>query len=237
MGSFPLGKTTSNFDPKLLQIGLVSEISVTKRNESNKKSSISILNTHQIEHIPKNGPNLFINFLCSKFDALQELSLDDELDDGKPIEIRKINIDKKVFPKKRKHVKFSKIKDSNKHLNIEKIKKSVNQINVQSSCKNVIKRKFYNLNNLKKNSNSDKNNSFILHEGSFKSLKKTKLNHHKKNAKSTKTKDYKNSLSLSTIKSKISNCDKDLNSNKLDEQTNVKESFDLIRSLLKEMEN
>ena len=237
MGSFPLGKTTSNFDPKLLQIGFASEISVTKRNESNKKSSKSVLNTHQIEHMPKNDPNLFINFLCSKFDALQELSLDDELDDGKPIEIRKIDIDKNVFPKKRSHVKFSKIKGSNKYLNVEKNKKPINRMSVQFSCKNEIKGKFYNLDDLKKNSYSDKNNNFILNEGEFKSPKKLKYHRQKKHAKSTKHKDYKNDLTLSTIKSKKSISDKELNNNKEKEQKNGKDSIDLILSILKEIWN
>ena len=105
MGSQPLRKA-SIFDPKLLQINLTSEISVIKVDERNKKC-FTQLNIHQPIYSPKSDTKNFINFLYSKFDSLKELSLNDELGDGNLIEIRKIDIDKKVFPKKNKLVKFS----------------------------------------------------------------------------------------------------------------------------------
>ena len=79
MGNFPSRKTSSAFDPKLLQIDLASEISVIK-SDIKKKSSISTLNINQIGSIPKNDPKHFTNFLCIKFEALEELNLDDELE-------------------------------------------------------------------------------------------------------------------------------------------------------------
>ena len=222
MGSLPLGKTTSTFDHKSLQICLVSEISVIKNDEKKTKSSISSLNIHQIERIPKIDQNLFINFLCSKFDSLKELNLDDELDDGNPIEIRKIDIDKRVFPKKRNHAKFSKIKNSNKNLNIEKNQTTIHQISIQISYKNIIKNKFYNTNDLKEKSNSDRTNIFTWNEQNFKNPKKSKFYRHKKHAKSTKNKDYKTNLSLSIKKPKKFDGIKGLNNNNENERTNTK---------------
>ena len=235
MGSIPLGKKTSTFDPKLLQIDLTSEISVIKIDERKKQSSQSNLNIHQIEDIPKNDPKLFIYFLCTKFDALKELSLDDELDDGKPIEIRKIDIDKKVFPKKNKRVNFS--NNKNQNLNSEKITEFIPPKRKQFSCGNVVKSKFYKINDLKEKRNSDKISEFIFHGKNFKSPKKLKFHHHhKKHNKYNKDKEYKIIPSLSTIKSKNTNCNIELDNNE-DEQKTVNDSLDPIRIILKEMGN
>ena len=229
MGSFPFGKTIPTFDPKSLQIDSTSEISVVKRDARTKKSSKSDLITNSIEHIQKDDPNHFIFFLSSKFDALKELSLNDELDDGNPIEIRKVDIDKKIFPKKHKHVKFSNIKNSKERLNVEKTRKKF-------SCENVIERKFCKIDNLKEKSNFDHKSDFNLHEDNSKSPKKSKFHHHKKYCKSVKNKNLKKNLSLSTIKSIKSDHGDDLNDDK-DGQKNVKDSLDPIRAILKEMGN
>ena len=229
MGSLPFGKTKQSFDPKSLQIDVASEISVIRRNERTKKSSKSDLISHSIEHIQKDDPMHFICFLSSKFDALKELSLNDELDDGNPIEIRKVDIDKKIFPKKHKHVKFSSIKISKENLNVEKTTKKF-------SCEDVVERKLCKIEDLKEKSNFDHNSDFILHENNFKSPKKSKFHHHKKYYKSIKNKKLKKNISLSTIKSIKSDHGDDLNDDK-NEQKNVKDSLDPIRAILKEMGN
>ena len=65
MGSLPLTKTPSGFDPKLLQVGLASEISVMKTNEGQKISSKSNLNIQLTEQIPKDDHEHFTYFLSS----------------------------------------------------------------------------------------------------------------------------------------------------------------------------
>ena len=227
MGNHPLGKTISTFDPKLLQIDSTSEISVFKNDERRKKLSAPTINIHQIEHIPRNDPKLFINFICSKFDTLKELSLDDELNDGNPIEIKKIDINKKVFPKKSNHIKFSKNKNSDKYLSVEKIKKTIHKISEHYTCQNVLKGNFDKIDDLKEKPTSGKNITSFLHRRSLKSPKKAKFHHHKKHYKFKKNKEYKNNPSLSTIKSVKSDCE--------DEQINTKDSLDVIRSILNEM--
>ena len=228
MGSQPLRKA-SIFDPKLLQINLTSEITVIKVDERNKKC-FTQLNIHQPIYSPKSDTKNLINFLYSKFDSLKELSLnDDELDDGNPIEIRKIEIDKKVFPKKNRLVKFSQVKKMNKGLNVDK--KTIHRISEPLSCKND-----YNIDDLIKKSKSDKNNNFFLHEENFKNPKKSKFYRYINHTKSFKIKDFKKNITLSTIKSKKSECDKELKYDNNDEKTNDKDSLDLIR-VLEEMEN
>ena len=239
MGSLPSRKTTSVFDPKLLQVDLVSEITVVKSDERKKKYSNSSLktNNNQIEHIPKNDPKHFIYFLCEKFDALKELSLDDDLDDGNPIEIRKIDINKNMFPKKSKYAKFTKIKNINEQSNVEKEKKSIHQTSIQFSCEKFINGNFYKIDDLKEKLSYGKNNEFNLNRGRYKSPKNLKIrHHHKKHTKSNKNKDYKNNPSLSTIKEKKTDCIEELNNNE-EGQKNVKDSIDLIRSILEEMGN
>ena len=233
MGSQPYRKTKTTFDHKLLQKDLASEISVIKSDERKKKSSVKTLDIHQIEHLPKNDPEHFIYFLCSKFDALKELSLDDELDDGNQIQIRKIDINKKVFPRKSNHVKFS--QTSNKKLNDAKINKTMHQTTIQFSCKNDIKEKFNNIDNLETKSKSNKVITFILNEGDFKGQKKSKFCHQKNRAKSTKNKDYIKNTTLSTIKSKKSEWSKEINNNG-GKSINGEDSLDLIK-ILEEMGN
>ena len=229
MGSIPSKKTIPTFDPKTLQIDLVTEISVLKDDEKKKKSS-STLNIHneQIDHIPKNDPKLFAYFLCSKFDALKELNLDDDLDDGNPIEIKKIDINKKIFPKKNNHSKIFKVNNSNKNLSHEKIQKPVHPKRKQFSCVNVTnKGEFYKIDDFNEKSNSGKNKEFILNEGNCKSPQ-TKLRRHKKNGKNKKNKDYKKDPSISMIKP--NNYDND---NKL--ENGGKDSLEPIRAILEEM--
>ena len=233
MGSSPSPKQTSTFDYKKLQINLASEISVVKNDERRKKFSVPTLNIHQIEHIPQTDQEQFFNFLCSKFDALKELSLDDNLNDGKQIEIRKIDVNKKVFHKKGKHGRHSKVRNSSKHLNLEKIKKHIQPERKQSSCENIIKAKIHSIDDLKEKSSYDKINAFVLQEENLKNPKKSKFYHHKKNAKSTKNKNFIKDPSLSTIKSKKSNYDKELNN----DNVNGQDSLDLIRTILEEMGN
>ena len=231
MGSIPPKKTITTFDPKSLQIDLVTEISVLKDDEKKKKSS-STLNIHdkQTDHIPQNDPKLFAYFLCSKFDALKELNLNDDLEDGNPIEIKKVNINKKVFPKKSSHFKLTKINNSNKNLNPQKIQKPINPKRKQFSCVNVInKDEFYKIGDLNGKSNSGKNKEFILHEGNCKSPQ-TKLRRRKKQVKSKKNKNYKKTPSMSTIKSKKSDYENNLNDEK-----NMKDSLEPIRAILEEM--
>ena len=236
MGSFPSQKVSSTFDPKLLQVDLVSEISVIKNDGRKKKYSNSSLNTNnnqnnKNEYIPKNDPKCMMCFLYEKFDALKELSLDDDLDDGNPIEIKKIDINKNVFPKKSNHVKFPKNKNSNsnKHLIAEKIRKPINPKRKEFSCGNVVKRKFCQIDDLKEKSNLDKNTEFTFHEGNYGNKNNLHSHHHhKKHAKSKKNKDHLLNPSLSTIKSKKSDCDEE-------EQKNTKDSLDPIRAILKEM--
>ena len=234
MGCFPLRQTTSTFNPKSLQVDLVSEITFIKCDECVKKSSISTLNIPHIEHLPKNDPKHFIYFLCSKFSSLRELSLDDELDDGNPVEIKKIDINKRAFPKKNKRVKFAKVSNSSKELSYEKFKK-IQPRRKQSSCENVVaKGKLYNINDLKEKSNTERINTFIFQKGSFQNFKISKFRNRKKHAKSTKFKDFNsNNPTLSTIKSKKS----ELNNNNEDEEGKVNHSLDVIRSILKEMGN
>ena len=237
MGSHPLGRTISTFDPNLLQVNLASEITVIKSDERKRQSSTSTLNIHQIENTSKYDTNNFICFLCSKFYALKELSLDDELDDGNPVEIKKIDINKKVFPKKSKHTKFSKIIYINRQSNNDKIKKSIHRTSIQFSCENFLKGKFYKIDNLKEKSSSGKITEIISHERNFKSPKNLKFRHrHKKDAKSNKNKDYKENTSLSTIKSKKSGCDNEINNIK-EGSKNIQDSIESIRSILKEMGN
>lgn len=88
--------------------------------------------------------------------------------DGNPLEVRKIDKDKNVFPKKNNNFNFAKIKNSNRNLIINKIHKSAYRISIYLSYKNVIKRKFYKINDLKEKSNSDRINTFISNEGNFK---------------------------------------------------------------------
>ena len=236
MGCILSTKTISTFNPKLLAVDLGSEVSIIKTDER-KKSSIQTLSIHQIEHISKNDHKIFINFLFSKFGALKELSLDDELDDGNPVQIRKIDLNKKSFSKKSNHVNCSQIKNSNKYLNFEKIKKPIRPKRKHSFCENVIKRNLYKINDLKEKCNSDRISTVVLHNGSCKNSKKSKFCHsHEKHDKSSINKDYINNNTLSSIKSKNSDCDKKLNT-KSGEQKNLKDSLDSIRSLLKEMGN
>ena len=233
MGSLPLKKPTSTFDPKLLQVKLASEISVIKSDDKKRKASISTLQINQIENIPKNDPKHFIYFLCSKFDALEELSLDDELDDGNPVEIKKIDINKKIFPKKSNHVKFSKIK--NKESKIEKNKKTIHRTSIQFSSENFIKDNLYKIDDLKDKYSSGKIGEFDIHERNFKSPKALKFRHQHKHSKINKNKNKKLNPSLSTIKSK-SDCENDFSNNE-NGQKNVKDSLDPIRAILKEMGN
>ena len=225
---FHLKKTKSTFDPKLLQIDSVTEISLINDDEKKKKSSNSTLNitNEQCEQMEKNDPRLFTYFLCSKFCALEELNLNDELDDGNPIEIKKVEINKKTLSKKNNHVKFSKSKNSNENLNEVKIHKHPKR--KQFSCVNVKKRELYKIDDLKIKSKSDKNNEFILHEGNCKSPN-LKLRRHKK--KSKKNKDIRKSLSISIIKS--NNFDYD---NNMDGEKNIKDSLEPLRIILQEME-
>ena len=210
MGCLQLGKVSA-FDSKLLQIESTSKISVIKCDLRKKEFSNSNLNIHQIEHIPKNDKKQFFSFL-SKFDALQELNLDEKLDDGNPKEIRNIHVNKKISSKKNNHVKFSKTKNSssNKHLNFDKIKKAKKPKRKQFSCGNVRKRKIDKIDNLKERSNSDKISEFILNVRNYKNSKNLKL-HHQKHDKSIKNKNNKRNPLLSTIKSKKFNCDNELN--------------------------
>ena len=215
MGCLPLRKPTSTFDPKSLQIDLASEISVIKSDERFKKSSKSNLIIHQFEQIPKDDPNCFIYFLISKFEALDELNLDDELDDGNTIETRKIDIDKKIFPQKHRHVKFSKNDSPSKHLSADKIKKYKHESCIEFSHENTVNRNVCKIDNIKEKSNFDIITDFTLHEGNFKSPRKSKFHHHhKKHFKSQKNKNYKRNASLSTIKSVMSDYDNELNNNK-----------------------
>ena len=236
MGSLPFGKTESIFDPKLLQIRLTSEISIIKSDIKKNQPFNTALYTSKLEYLQKNDQDHFINFLYSKFDSLKELSFDDELVDANPLKIRKIDINKKIFPKKNKHAtEFPKNKNLNKNLNIEKKHKYKNKINMQFRDKNIIKSEFYKENDLKEKSNSDRVNSFISHEGNFKNTKKSKFYPHKKHAKSTKNKDYKNNSFLSTIKSKkytYTNL-----SNIKNEQINNMYSLNSIRIILKKIVN
>ena len=233
MGCFPLRQTTSTFNPKSLQVDLVSEITFIKCDECVKKSSISTLNIPHIEHLPKNDPKHFIYFLCSKFSSLRELSLDDELDDGNPVEIKKIDINKKIFPKKSNHVKFSKIK--NKESKIEKNKKTIHRTSIQFSSENFIKDNLYKIDDLKDKYSSGKIGEFDIHERNFKSPKALKFRHQHKHSKINKNKNKKLNPSLSTIKSK-SDCENDFSNNE-NGQKNVKDSLDPIRAILKEMGN
>ena len=233
MGSLPLEKAASSFDPKLLQVNLVSEISVFKREERPKKSNLKV---HRVENIIKNNSENFVYFLFSKFDALKELSFDDELDDGNPIEIRKIDINKNVFPKRKNHVKFSKIKNSNKHSKFEKIKNSVNKQKERFSCQNFAKRKFYIIDDLKEKVNFGKIEENNIAKRSIKSQNNLNIYHNKKYSKTNKNKDYIKNLTLSTIKSKKSDCDTELNKNE-NGQKNGDDSLDRIRKIIEEMGN
>ena len=227
MGSSPFTKRTSIFDPKSLQIDLASEISVIKSDERKIKSCKLNFNTNRIEQIPKDDPRHFFYFISSKFNALKEVNLDDELDDGNPIETRKVEINKKILPKKNKQDKFPKIKNSNKRLSIEKAKKSKRHSKIRFSCKAVIKRNFYLINEEK--SDFDKISGFILHEENFKNTQKIKRHHrHKKHAKSNINKNNKINHYLSPIKSKKSG---------YYNESNNKDSLDLIRSILNEIGN
>lgn len=53
-----------------------------------------------------------------------------------------------------------------------------------------------------------------MYEGNYSSLKNLKLYHHKEHGKSTKNKNNIRNPSLSTIKSKKPDCEKELNYNK-----------------------
>ena len=232
MGSFPSRKTSSAFDPKSLKITLATEISVII-DEKMQKKSISNLKIHdeQIDHMSKNDPKLFTYFLCSKFDALKELNLDDNLDDGNPIEIRKIDINKKLFPKKNSNIKLSKFNNSNKNLSKGKIQKPIHPKRKQFSCVNVKKGEFYKVDDLKEKSNFVKNNEFILHEGNCKSPQNLKIRRHRKHNKSKKNKDYKKSPSISIIKPNNSYYDNKIE----DDEKNSKDSLEPIRLILEEM--
>ena len=229
MGSFPSRKTSSAFDPKSLKIALTTKISVIN-DDLKKKQSCSTLNIPDDQSIKmlKNDPNLFTYFLCTKFDALKELNLDDDLNDGNPIEIRKVDIDKKIFPKKNNHSKLSKFNNSNKNLSTEKNNKPIHPKKKHFSCVNIInKGNLYKTDDLKEKQNLDKNNEFILNEGNCKSPQ-TKLRRHKKNGKNKKNKDYKKDPSISMIKP--NNYDND---NKL--ENGGKDSLEPIRAILEEM--
>ena len=227
MGSTPPLKRTSIFDPKSLQIDLASEISVIKSDERKKKSSRFNFNINRIEQIPKDDSRHFFYFISSKFNALKDVSLNDELNDGNPIETRKIDINKKKYPKKNKHDKFSKTKISNNYLNIGKMKKHNHHTRIRFSCKGVIKRKFYLIDDEK--SDFDKTIGFILHEENFKNKQNLKGHHrHKKQAKSNINKNYKINPYLSPIKSKKSGYCNEFNN---------KDSLDQIRSILNEIGN
>ena len=236
MGSLPSKKKSSVFDPKSLHIDLVTKISVINDGKKHKESSSTLnTNSEKNEYISKNDPKLFIYFLCTKFNALKEVNLNDDLNDGNPVEIRKVNIDKKIFPKKTNHFKPQKISNSNKNLKTEKIKMPIHPKRKVFSCVNVTKKsELHEKDDIKEKSEINKNNEFILNERTCKSPQNLKIRRHKKQGRSKKNKNYKKTPSLSTIKSKKIDYENN-NLNNEDGEKNAKDSLEPIRTILKEM--
>ena len=73
--------------------------------DENEKKLLDFISDKEKFKIKSFSENQIFDFLSSKFKAMEKMNLDDECFEGE-IEIRKINIDKKVFPK----LKHSKIK-------------------------------------------------------------------------------------------------------------------------------
>ena len=105
-----------------------------KKDENEQKLFDFISDKEKFKIKPYFNQKEFVDFLSSKFKAMEKMNLDDECHFGK-IEIKKINIDKNIFPKlkqsKNKNKNFSpQKKRTNKNFSKEKPKNKSNNKNI-----------------------------------------------------------------------------------------------------------